>query len=706
MFQPPQSLIEAVRGGTLIPFVGAGISVGTVSSLPNEQRFPDWPGLIERLAERLAREDAAAAAEVRAALPDTMKAAQLAVDCLGRPLFLDEMMKAFGRSRAPVGANLSAALAIWRLQAPFIITTNYDKVLEWPWEVGDVQRIHNDEPTALAMLHNPSGRRRVWHLHGAIERLDTIILTTGQYLKLYPKENDPKRIEYQNSFEQFKHLLKTRSFLFLGFSLTEPVLRQKLDDVMELTERTAPIKFLLLRAGEADDAKKKEFMDRYNVRVLEFANFGDPMVAAIDAMGPGAESARRMVAGAELTPDMRPLVLTLFDQIDGLAMAPQPVARIYNIAKPQAWAPALTGGDGMGLLRDAIVQLGGAIGRSDDGLPPLLDFVYRLKHEVTEPWLTRLQMWLDEAAKQLAPTDAARAVLVQRLAKQRDPAARERVQVLVRIRTDPDGSDDWIVHAWSWTGTRVPESLFGVEGRRFKDKRSSDVVYDLVDELEARRTEPDLTSISFIVPSAIACEEIHSWRLPANIASDPPIGATYIVTVRPLERLDRAPLVRRRFKRAWDEFKQRAAEMLVVLDGNTAAAPLGKVAALLLDTPAALNRDLATTLEKQGTRCVVLREAPCVTAIGQLRAVLETTTPVIVWWRAGGASGEIDDTMLSLLQSVSISDLPRRVREERAAAHRDKSGLHLGMNLTLVWDDADFLPPENDPQAKARLETT
>ncbi len=703
MFQAPQSLLDAVRSGTIIPFVGAGVSVGAVSSLAPEQQFPDWLGLVERLAARLAREDAAAAALVRAALPDTMKAAQFAVDSLGRPLFLDEMTKAFGRTRAPVGADLSAAMAIWRLQAPFIITTNYDMALEWPWGPGEVQRIHNDEPTPLQMLQEPSSRRRVWHLHGSVDRVDTIILTSQQYLKLYPDENDPKRIDYQNAFEQFKHLLKTRSFLFLGFSLTEPVLRRKLDEVMALTERTAPIKFLLLRAGQADDAKKRDFMDRYNVRVLEFADFGAPMVAAVDAIGSGPERTRRLVAAAELTADVRPLVSALFEQLAGLAMPPQAVARLYSAAKPPAWAPALTGGDGIALLRDAIVQLGGAVARSDDGVLPLLDFVHRLKGEVTEPWLTRLQLWLDDALQQLA-SDGARAALLQRLTEARAPGAGERVQVLVRIRPGP-ASSDWTLHAWYWHGTRVPDSLFGVEGRRIAAANSGEVVLALVEELEARSADPELTSIAFIVPNAIACEAIHAWRLPAHIANDPPIGATYVVTVRPLVRLERAPLVRRRFKKAWDDFKQRTAGMLALLDENTAAPP-GSVPALLLDASAALNHDIGATLEKRGARCVVLREAPNATAIDSLNAIVDTTTPMIVWWQAGDAAAGIDDKMRTLLQSVSLADLPRRVRDERAGAFRDASGNHLGMKLTLVLDDADFAPPENDPQAKARLETT
>jgi hypothetical protein len=42
MFQPPKSLIDAVRQKTLVPFIGAGMSVGVrVRSLPLERRRQD-----------------------------------------------------------------------------------------------------------------------------------------------------------------------------------------------------------------------------------------------------------------------------------------------------------------------------------------------------------------------------------------------------------------------------------------------------------------------------------------------------------------------------------------------------------------------------------------------------------------------------------------------------------------------------------------
>lgn len=707
MFEPPQSLVDAVRDRTLVPFVGAGISVGAVHSLAPDKQFPDWKGLILRLATRLRDEQKATVADqVEDMLPDTMAAAQLALDNLGPGGFRKEMERAFARQRPPVGADLSSARAIWRLQSPFIITTNYDLVLEWPWDATQIQRIHNDDPTHIAGLTDTSSSmRRIWYLHGSIGRIDTVILTTDQYLKLYP-DGIKTRTDYQNAFNHFQHLLTTRSFLFLGFSLTEPVLRRKLQDVLELTARAAPIKFLLLRSGEADDAKKKDFFDRYHVQVLEFEDFGDPMIAAIDAIGRAAWPGGPTIFGAGLTMEMEPLVEDLLHRVSGLVVRPDVIARIYNASKPRSWTPALTGGDGITLLREAIVQLAGAVSPAQDGLPPLLDFADRLKSEATEPWLTRLQLWLDDAVEHLAADADARTGLLQLLAAARISAVPDRVQVLVRIRGGPMGSGQWLVHAWSWSGTLVPETLFGVEGKLYKEGSSGEVVYDLFDELEARNFEPERTSIAFIVPNLLACEAIHGWRLPASVASDPPIGATYTVTVRPLERLERAPLIRRRFKKAWDEFKKRAAEMLAVLDAN-ALPPPGGVPAVLLDASAAMKGDLARTLEQQGARCVVLREAPCATALDHLSAVLDTTTPAIVWCQDTTADpADVEKAMRELLQSVPIAGLPRRIRDERAAAFLDQTGNHRGMNLTLIWDDADYLPPEHDPNARARIEAT
>jgi len=470
--------------------------------------------------------------------------------------------------------------------------------------------------------------------------------------------------------------------------------------VLALTAKAAPIKFLLLKVGQADAAKQAQLFNDFHVQVVEFEDFGAPLIAAIDAIGraafPGAPSLR----GWGLTPDMEPLIGDLLARTVGLVLDPAGIARAYNAARPQAWSPAPAGGDGVTLLRDTICKLGGAVGSAQS--VPLLDFVNRLLPGAVEPWLTRLQQWLDGAIDRLAADAQASEQLRGQLAASRAGPAAERVQVLVRVRPAPDGSGEWLVHAWSWSGTHLPESLFDAQGRKFRVGDSEEVVYALLYELESRDVAPELTSIAFIVPSALACEAIHNWRLSGSVAKDPPIGAKYTVTVRPLERLERQPLIRLRFKKAWDELKKHARDVLAVRDA-TAAAPLAGVPALLLDTAAALKSDFTDLLEKRGARCLVLRDAP---TLDQLAALLDTTTPAIVWshGRAADPAG-IETTLRDLLESVPVESIPRRIRDERLAASRDATGKHHGANLTLIWDDADYVPPEQDARARARLET-
>src|SRR4029077_20208948 len=106
----------------------------------------------------------------------------------------------------------------------------------------------------------------------------------------------------------------------------------------------------------------------------------------------------------------------------------------------------------------------------------------------------------------------------------------------------------------------------GPKGRVYKEGSSAELVYDLIIELEDDDANPDLTSIAFIVPASLAWQPIHNWRLSVGAVKDRPIGATYTVTVRPLERAQQMPELRLRFKKAWNEFKKNTAKMFAVLD--------------------------------------------------------------------------------------------------------------------------------------------
>ena len=148
-----------------------------------------------------------------------------------------------------------------------------------------------------------------------------------------------------------------------------------------------------------------------------------------------------------------------------------------------------------------------------------------------------------------------------------------------------------------------------------------------------------------------------------------PSASRYMVTVRSLERLERAPMIRRRFKRAWDELKRRAAEILAV-PGSTTARCLPGVFRRCCSIRRPRCGLTWPRSEKQGARCVVLREPPCATALDQLNAVLDTTTPAIVWCEDLTRTPGVEKTIRDLLQSVPIAELPRRFRDERATMFR------------------------------------
>ena len=708
MVDIPQSLVDALRGGSLVPFVGAGVSVGAVRQLAPELRFPDWNGLIEALAQRLVvegkPEDASA---VRAMLPnDAMAAAELAMQSLGRKPFLEVMEALFDRRR-PRDADLSLVSAIWQLRPPFVVTTNYDRVLEWPFQGGDVRSICNDDPTYVNELTVQSDRRRVWYLHGSIDRIDTIILTAGQYTALYPTKDDPKRLAYENAARRFEDILKTHAFLFIGYSLDEPLLRERLAQVRAVTGQAVPMKYLLLRQGEADAAKVAELRDNFGVQVIEFANFGPPLLEAVQGMRTAAWPGELRLSGPGLTTYMASLVESLEEACAGIGMPPSDVVRLYNAVRPPGWPALVAGTDPLAQFSAAIASLASApipAGGPSSGIHPLLAFADRLKDDLVEPALGRVKGWMEVAIDTIAVGPVEAAQVRQALKRVRDAAAATPVHVLVRIalRSVPDTT--WRVHAWAYTGND-PESLLGAEGVDVAAGAEEDLVVALVEAMEARSFDPAITSLSFLVPCALANAPVDQWRLPREIADDPPLGATHLVSIRSLDRLEGHPIVRRRYKTAWTELIEHGESVLRILTPG-APPPPNAVYGAWIDPATARDGMLSNALAQQSVRCVLLSQAPTAGDVAVLSAVLKTPVPVVLWPRDPEIPfAQLELAVRGVVETGSVAELPRRVREHRAQALAAGAS-PIGRQLALLWDDADYVPPDTGASAKAGLPTT
>ncbi|MEP7384464.1 MAG: SIR2 family protein [Gemmatimonadota bacterium] len=700
----PQSLVDALRAGTLIPFVGAGVSVGAVRQLAPEYRFPDWKGLIEALAARLVLEGKAAdAATVRATVAnDTMAAAELAMQALGRKPFLDVMEGLFDRRR-PRDADLSLVSAIWQLRPPFVVTTNYDRVLEWPFPSGAVRSVGNDDPSYINELTLPSDRRRIWYLHGSIDRIDTIILTAKQYTSLYLTPGDPTRLQYENAAQRFEDVLKTHAFLFIGYSLDEPLLRERMEQVRAVTAQAVPMKYLLLRQGEADAAKVAELRDQFGVQVLEFANFGAPLLETVQGMRTAAWPGELLLSGAGLTPFMAPLVQSLEEACAGVAMATTDVARLFNAVRPAGWESAVPGADPLARLSAAIVKLGSAVSPTS-GVHPLLAFADRLKDELVEPALGRVTAWMESAIDVIAGGPVEGALVRQQLARVRLAAAAVPAHILVRIACTSTPSATWRAHAWAYTGND-PESLLGAEGLELRAGEEGDLVAALVEAMETRDFDASITSLSFLLPCALANAPIDQWQLPREIADDPPLGATHLVAVRSLDRLGRHRIMRQRYKKAWVELTARATSFVRILTPG-APPPADALYGAWVDEATACGGMLSASLTAQSVSCVLLAQAPTAEDLAYLSAVLDTPVPVVVWSRDSSIPyAQFELEVRGVVESGPVAELPQRMRQHRAQALAAGAS-PIGRHLALLWDDADYAPPDTEVAAKAGLPTT
>lgn len=106
----------------------------------------------------------------------------------------------------------STAHYILKLDSPYVITTNYDKALE------KINTEFNLNYNESKNLYNFSGfedldkDKFIFHIHGDISHLDTMIVTNDDYETMY-KDSENKRV--------LTGLIMRSSLLFMGFSLND-----------------------------------------------------------------------------------------------------------------------------------------------------------------------------------------------------------------------------------------------------------------------------------------------------------------------------------------------------------------------------------------------------------------------------------------------------------------------------------------------------
>lgn len=256
-----------------MPFAGAGVSLSVKDGL-----FPAWSKLLADAADRVRREGKEKEAKVIEALTgveDYLEAADRARAALAGAwvAFLKERFDPL----RPTNADLALPNALWNLGSKLIITTNYDRVLEWARP--NVRRLlPSDKASFPSILGGSIERETVWHLHGFIDHPDDIILTFDSYEKLYRNRG------YDAAFTALTQQLVTRHFLFVGAAV-EDAIQAQFKWVSDLFGGVGGPHYALVLKGQEGQFK--------GVETIAVDTYGKPLLAVLREMashvGTGAD---------------------------------------------------------------------------------------------------------------------------------------------------------------------------------------------------------------------------------------------------------------------------------------------------------------------------------------------------------------------------------------------------------------------------------
>lgn len=290
----PETLRRRLREGKVIPFVGAGVSMSVRERDGGGPLFPSWREMLERAALRLEAEgDDQHAGLVRGFLSpktlDYLEAARYARKGMGEAVWLDFLkgeLDKHAESAAP--ESLELARAVWNLGSRLVITTNFDRVMQWasPQRGGPVSWDISAPDGLASLLKGDLSNPTVWHLHGQIHNATELILTPESYILLYADAKTGNSGEpYRAALETLRTLLVSHSLLFIGFSLDDVFFRRQLDEVNQTFKGAGGPHYVLMRETDVALGLK----DEKRVKAVTFSDFGEPLLRLVQELGDEAK---------------------------------------------------------------------------------------------------------------------------------------------------------------------------------------------------------------------------------------------------------------------------------------------------------------------------------------------------------------------------------------------------------------------------------
>jgi hypothetical protein len=284
----PRAALADVRSSHLVPFIGAGVSCSLLD-VDGSPAFPTWSEFLTlgsgRLDFRATRSCEQAISEGR-----YVDAADIIKSNLSVSAWYRLLRHSFGLSYDKLlPESLGLPRAIWKCSRGLVVTTNYDSSLSWALEDDRHRSLREfglEAPIDLSTILQANSIHPVlWHLHGRIDSPGSIVIAPDGYGQLYGDDPAvPKR--YSQAIFALRHLIATRSLLFVGFSLTDANVVTELQHIHQLFDESDHSHFVISRTADIPEIETR-IVDAglRNMEILEVSDFGRPLTDLIVAIG-------------------------------------------------------------------------------------------------------------------------------------------------------------------------------------------------------------------------------------------------------------------------------------------------------------------------------------------------------------------------------------------------------------------------------------
>lgn len=259
----------------------------SVADRLGRRAFPSWAEVLERGVQSLLDEDKPDEAyQVQTLIANNhhLPAADIVKNALtGRrwPAFLREQ---FDRSLEDLDrSTLGLAEAIWSLGSNLLVTTNYDRVLEWASpRSSDCKSWPTDAPAEYVLaLDGRFDKPAIWHLHGTIQQADSVILTSQSYERLYPTTLAEQALN--GALATLRSLLALKSFVFIGFSLSDTRFMLELLAVVEAYRGNIGPHYAFVHRDQRVQLLHE--VRGLNLELISFEDYGAPLTNLIRELG-------------------------------------------------------------------------------------------------------------------------------------------------------------------------------------------------------------------------------------------------------------------------------------------------------------------------------------------------------------------------------------------------------------------------------------